>query len=63
MYSSKIEGDEIEFDSFYKHKFLKVATRMKTLQNSLGAVHFKGSRMFIFPDGSTKLVQKYFKNY
>ena len=24
VYSSKMEGDEIEFDSFYKHKFLKV---------------------------------------
>lgn len=24
VYSSKIEGEEIEFDSFFKHKFLKV---------------------------------------
>ena len=24
VYSSKIEGEEIDFDSFYKHKFLKV---------------------------------------
>lgn len=24
VYSSKIEGDEIDFDSFYKHKFLKI---------------------------------------
>ena len=24
VYSSKIEGEEIDFDSYYKHKFLKV---------------------------------------
>ena len=24
VYSSKIEGEDIEFDSFFKHKFLKV---------------------------------------
>ena len=24
VYSSKIEGEDIDFDSFYKHKFLKV---------------------------------------
>lgn len=24
VYSSKIEGEDIDFDSFFKHKFLKV---------------------------------------
>ena len=24
VYSSKIEGEDIEFDSYFKHKFLKV---------------------------------------
>lgn len=27
VYSSKIEGEDIEFDSFFKHKFLKVKFR------------------------------------
>src|SRR5690554_7716119 len=27
VYSSKIEGEDIDFDSFFKHKFLKVKFR------------------------------------
>jgi Fic family protein len=27
VYSSKIEGEEIDFDSYFKHKFLKVKTK------------------------------------
>jgi hypothetical protein len=27
VYSSKIEGEDIDFDSFFKHKFLKIKFR------------------------------------
>ena len=34
VYSSKIEGEEIDFDSFYKHKFLNVKYKPDYTQNA-----------------------------
>lgn len=34
VYSSKIEGEEIEFDSFFKHKFLNVDYKLGYTQKA-----------------------------
>ena len=34
VYSSKIEGEEVDFDSFYKHKFLNIPLKESYIQKS-----------------------------
>ena len=58
-YACKVSVDE-GFDGFLA--FDAKSVLIKHYEQSLGATHFKGLRMFIYPNVAIKLISQYFKS-